>query len=84
MRLRIDPSGRVLIPKALRDAAGFGAGAVVDATVRDGRIELEVPPAEVRLERRGRVVVAVPECEVPTLRTEDVQATVDALRAGRR
>lgn len=83
MRLRIDPSGRVSIPKALRDAAGFGPGEVVEATVRDGRIELEAPPAEVRLERRGRVLVAVPEGDVPTLRSEDVKATVDALRAER-
>ncbi|MBW6456544.1 MAG: hypothetical protein K0A98_11740 [Trueperaceae bacterium] len=83
MRIPIDAAGRLVIPKALRDAAGIVPGGVVEATVRDGRIELEAPPAEVRLERRGRIVVAVHERGTPALTTEDVQATIERLRAER-
>jgi AbrB family looped-hinge helix DNA binding protein len=83
MRIPIDAAGRLVIPKALRDAAGIVPGGAVEATVRDGRIELEAPPAEVRLERHGRVWVAVHEPGTPTLTTDDVQATIDRLRAER-
>ncbi|MFO8149310.1 MAG: hypothetical protein R6T93_03350 [Trueperaceae bacterium] len=83
MRIPIDAAGRLVIPKALRDAAGIVPGGTVEATLRDGRIELEVPPAEVRLERHGHVWVARPDAPTPTLRTADVQATIDALRAER-
>jgi len=83
MRISIDAAGRLVIPKALRDAAGIVPGTSVVATVRDGRIELEAPPAEVRLEKRGCVLVAVHEPGTPTLTAEDVQATIDRLRAER-
>lgn len=83
MRITIDSAGRLVIPKALRDAVGIVAGGTVEATLRDGRIELEVPPAEVRVERRGRVCVALPNTPTPPLRSDDVQATVDALRTER-
>lgn len=83
MRIPIDAAGRLVIPKALRDAAGIVPGGTVEATLRDGRIELEVPPAEVRIERHGHVWVAHPDAPTPTLRTADVQATLDALRADR-
>lgn len=80
MRIPIDAAGRLVIPKALRDAAGIVPGGVVEATLRDGRIELAAPPVEVRLERRGRIVVAVHEPGTPALTTEDVQVTIDRLR----
>lgn len=82
MRITIDSSGRVVVPKALRDALGITGGATLEAIVRDGRIELEVPPAEVRIERRGDVLVAVPGDEVRPLRTDVVRATLDAIRSG--
>ncbi len=80
MRITVDAAGRLVIPKVLRDAAGIVPGGTVEATVRDGRIELEVPPADVRLERRGHVWVALPEAATPPLRSTHVQATLDALR----
>jgi len=83
MHVPIDAAGRLVIPKALCDAVGIVRGGIVEATVRDGRIELEVPPAAVRLERRGRVWVAVPVSSTLPLRKEDVKATVDALRRER-
>lgn len=83
MKITIDRAGRVVLPKALRDAVGITEGATLEATVRDGRIELEVPPAEVRIERQGDVLVAVPVQDVPLLRGDAVRAALDALRAER-
>lgn len=83
MRIPIDSAGRLVIPKALRDSIGIVPGGAVEATLRDGRIELEVPPAEVRVERQGRVWVALPNAPTPPLRSEDVQATLEALRTER-
>ena len=83
MHITIDAAGRLVIPKALRDAAGILPGGTVQATLRDGRIELEVLPAEVRLERHGHVWVAHPDASTPPLRSADVEATLDALRAER-
>jgi len=83
MRIPIDAAGRLVVPKALRDAAGIVPGGFVEATVRDGRIELVAPLADVRLEKHGRVWVAVHEPGTPPLTAEDVQATIDRLRAER-
>jgi len=83
MRVTIDSAGRLVIPKALRAAVGIVPGGTVEATVRDGRIELEVPPADVRVERHGHVWVALPDAPTPPLRSADVQTTLDALRAER-
>ncbi len=81
MKITIDRAGRVVLPKALRDAVGISESATLEATVRDGRIEIEVPPAEVRLEQRGDVLVAVPAQDVPPLRADAVRATLDSVRA---
>lgn len=79
MRLRIDACGRPVIPQVLRGGAGVTPGAAVDATLRDGRIDLEAPPAAVLLERRGRVWVAVPEVATPSPCVEGVRPTVEEL-----
>jgi hypothetical protein len=47
---------------------------------RDGRIEIEPASAPVKLVRRGRFLVAVPETEIETLTAETVEATRQALR----
>ena len=44
MRTTIDRAGRVVIPKAPRDALSLGEGAVVDVHMEDGRIILEARP----------------------------------------
>ena len=50
MMTTIDKAGRIVVPKAIRDAMGLTAGGKVDIVFVDGKIEIEVPPAEVWLE----------------------------------
>ena len=67
MKTTIDASGRIVIPKEIRKAAGLQRGTAVEVRWRDGRIEIEPALVPVRLEQRGRWVVAVPEEDVPIL-----------------
>jgi AbrB family looped-hinge helix DNA binding protein len=83
MRATIDKAGRVVVPKALRRATGIEAGTEVEIRANGGRIEMEPAPLEVRLERKGGVVVAVPVRPVPRMGAAVVQGTMTSLR-GRR
>jgi len=81
MRITIDAAGRIVIPKDLRDALGITGPAEVEVALVDGHLEIDVPPTPVRLERRGRGLVAVTDAEMPVLTGEMVR---DALERTRR
>ena len=76
----IDAAGRLVIPRAVRRQAGLEAGATVEVRWQDGHIEIEPTYLPVRLEKRGHLVVAVPEREVPPLTAEMVEETLQQLR----
>jgi len=69
MKTTIDAAGRVVVPKALRQALGLQPGSAIEMRVSDGRIEMEPAPLEVRMEKRGGLVVAVPSAPVPSAGT---------------
>lgn len=75
MKTTIDSAGRVVIPKSIRQAAGLEAGTLLDVDLRDGQVVIEAAVMPVRLVRRGRFVVAVPEAEVEPLTLEQVEET---------
>lgn len=80
MRTTIDGAGRLVIPKPLREAAGFEAGTEVEIQLRDGRIELEAAPVPRRLvKREGRAVIAA-EGDVQPLTDDDVRAVLERTR----
>lgn len=83
MRTTIDSAGRVVIPSRLRRETGLVAGMELDIRVEDGRIEIEPAPLEVKLEQRGRWLVAVPQEPVPSLTTEAVENTRQAIHRER-
>lgn len=80
MRTTIDAAGRVVIPKAVRDQAGLGAGAEVDIEFRDGRIELEPAGVPMHLVKRGRAATIETEIEMPSLTAEQVRAVLEQTR----
>jgi AbrB family looped-hinge helix DNA binding protein len=75
MRTTMDSAGRLVIPKDIRQQAQLKPAMPLDVRVREGRIEIEPAPLEIKLERRGRLVVAVPAGAVPPLMSEIVEET---------
>ena len=80
MKTTIDSAGRLVIPKSLRREAGLEAGVELEVRLRAGRIEIEPAPLPVRLVKKGRFTVAVPERRLPTLRAEVVEETRRKIR----
>lgn len=80
MRTTIDRAGRLVVPRVIREAAGIAPGAELEIRVKDGRIEIEPAPLEVKLVKRGGLTVAVPTRSVPPLTDADVAETLAAVR----
>ena len=80
----MDSAGRLVIPKKVRQAAGLKPGALLEIQCRDGRIEIEPVPIELRFVRRGKFVVALPKRRPSKPFTaETVEATLEGLRVER-
>jgi AbrB family looped-hinge helix DNA binding protein len=80
MKVAIDAAGRIIVPKSLRQALGLKPGQVLEIRAGDGRLEIEVAATPMRLEKRGKGVVAVPEAELPPLTAEQVRETLERTR----
>ena len=80
MKTAIDTAGRVVVPKALRLALGLKPGQVLEARAVDGRLELEIAPTPMKLQPRGRGVVAVPDVKLPKLSSDQVRDTLERVR----
>lgn len=78
----IDRAGRIVVPKAIREAANLRPGTEVEFRVQGGHVEIEPVPLAVTLQRRGSLVVAVPETDQPVMRAADVNKTIAQLRSG--
>ena len=82
MTTTIDRAGRIVVPKAIREAAQLRAGTEIQVRLRDGRVEIEPVLLTVTLQQRGSLVVAVPQMEPPVLRAAEVDETITELRRG--
>jgi AbrB family looped-hinge helix DNA binding protein len=82
-RTTIDAAGRLVIPKAVRQAAGLQPDVPLEVRVREGRVEIEPAPVEMRIEMRGKVAVAVPTEPVTGLTTEEVERFRQEIREER-
>jgi AbrB family looped-hinge helix DNA binding protein len=80
MKTTIDAAGRIVVPKPLRDELGVKPGQVLELEVRDGRLEVEVAPVEMALERRAHGPVAVPKKRMPALTSATVRETLERTR----
>jgi len=80
MKATLDTAGRLVVPKALRQALGLKPGLPLEIRAGDGRLEIEIAPTPMRLEKRGKGVVAVPQRELPALTAEQVRETLERVR----
>ena len=80
----IDPAGRLVIPKSIREAAGLVPGMPLAITFREGRVEIEPAPTEVKIVERAGFTVAEPVAPVETLDHETVRAVRDKVRTHRK
>lgn len=80
MKATIDTAGRIVVPKALRQALGLKPGQPLEIRAGDGRIEIEIAPTPMQLRKRGKGVVAVPETELPALTADQVRDTLERIR----
>ena len=83
MKATIDNAGRLVIPKEIRREAGLKPGLPLDVRWENGRIAITPAPLSVKLERRGRLLVAVPRKTVAPLKTETVERIRKTLRQER-
>jgi AbrB family looped-hinge helix DNA binding protein len=80
MKSTIDAAGRIVVPKALRQALGLEPGQALEIRAGDGRLEIEVAPTSMRLRKKGKGVVAVPDAELPALTADQVRETLERVR----
>jgi AbrB family looped-hinge helix DNA binding protein len=80
MKTTIDSSGRIVVPKSLRQALGLKPGQPLEIRARDGYLEIEIASTPMRLKKRDKGIVAVPDAELPALTAELVRATLERVR----
>ncbi len=80
MKTTIDSAGRIVVPKPLREQLQLRGGDALEISAVDGRLEIEIPPTTVRLEDRGRGLVAVADQEPQTLTAAEVREALEQIR----
>jgi len=80
MKTALDSSGRLVIPKPLRLALGLKPGQALEIRAGDGRLEIEIAATPMRLEKRGKGMVAVPQAKLPALTADEVRETLERVR----
>ncbi|MEX2271034.1 MAG: AbrB/MazE/SpoVT family DNA-binding domain-containing protein [Vicinamibacterales bacterium] len=71
----MDAAGRLVIPREIRREAALEPGMPLDVRVQNGVIEIEPQPLQVRLRRKGRLLVATPLRPVPPMKASVVERT---------
>jgi AbrB family looped-hinge helix DNA binding protein len=83
MKTTIDHAGRLVIPKDIRRESGIKPGMPLEVRWEKGAIAIIPAPLEVKLERKGRLLVAVPTKNTPRLSTDTIERTRKTLRKER-
>ena len=83
MKTTIDHAGRLVIPKDIRRESGIKPGMLLEVRWEKGVIAITPAPLPVRLERKGRLLVAVPAKNITRLSPDTVGRTRKSLRKER-
>lgn len=80
----LDAAGRLVVPKSVREASGILPGMPLRITCREGRIEIEPLPRDVRVVDRAGFRVAEPVATSEPLTAKTVRRTREGIRKSRR
>ncbi len=80
MRVTIDRSGRVVVPKAVRDGLGVVGPAELELEEGDGQFVLRPVPSDVELIERDGLLVAQRDPDAAQLDWEVVREVVERQR----
>ena len=80
MNTTMDSAGRIVVPKALRQALGVAPGQLLDIRAGDGRLEIEIAATPMKLKKKGKGVVVVPDTDLPALNAGLVRETLERVR----
>src|SRR2546428_13765060 len=83
MKVVIDRAGRIVVPKPLRQALGLRPGQPLEIRAGDGRLEIEIASTPMKLKKRGKGLVAVPEAKLPPPTAEQGRDTPERVRRER-
>jgi AbrB family looped-hinge helix DNA binding protein len=83
MKTTIDHAGRLVIPKDIRRESGIKPGMPLEVRWEKGAIAITPSPLAVKLERKGRLLVAVPTKDTARLLADTVERTRKVLRKER-
>lgn len=83
MKTTIDHAARLVIPKEIRRESGIKPGMPLEVRWEKGTIAITPAPLRVKLERKGRLLVAVSTKETPRLSKDTVERTRKTLRKER-
>jgi AbrB family looped-hinge helix DNA binding protein len=80
MKTTIDAAGRIIVPKAVRDALRLTAGQQLDIVVADGAMEIHIPVTRMTLVETASGPVAEADVPLPVLTTEVVRDVLESVR----
>ena len=83
MKTTIDHAGRLVIPKDIRRLSGIKPGMPLEVRWEKSAITVTPAALEVKLERKGRLLVAVPTKDTTRLSANMAERTRKSLRKER-
>ena len=75
MKTNMDRAGRLVIPKEIRRESGIKPGMPLEVRLENGTIAITPAPLPVKLEWKGRLLVAVATQNTPSLKNNKVERT---------
>lgn len=80
MQTTIDGAGRIVVPKALREALQLSPGQRLDIAVSDGRLEIEVAATPASVEVVDGLPRIVPDQQLPVLTADLTRDVLEQIR----